>query len=108
MLSDRLRRAGVMTTIINDDSSRLYSSSGVLMVGVWVAFDDQHDDAIQLIKNENHQPARVITLKEMDELEHSAKEQLASLSWGALKKIVGVSFLALVAVLGIKFAWKIF
>jgi len=77
-ISDRLRRAGVMTVVTGKNSFRLSSSkTGVLKVGLWVVFDDQYKDAILLLKNRKHKPFRKLSLKEINDLDESAKRKLS-------------------------------
>ena len=99
-ISERLRRAGVMTVVT---SKRSYSLSrirtGAFKVGLWAVFDDQAHDAVQLIHNRNHKPERIISLSEMEELEETVKEQFSA-KWKKLTEktaawIFGVLLLAL-------------
>ncbi len=73
-VSNRTRSAGVMTVVT---SKRSYSLSrvktGALKVGLWAVFEDQYDDALQLLDNHNHKPKRAISLTDMDEIQELAR-----------------------------------
>ena len=78
-VSGRIRRAGVMTVVSSKRSHTLSSvRTGAFRVGLWVVFDDQYEDAIQLLENKDHKPRRVISLNEMMNMELNASKQLAS------------------------------
>ena len=63
----RLRAAGVMVEVDSvDPHNILPSKSGTQRIGLWVTFDDQFDDAVQLLQNPDHVPRRVISAGEMD------------------------------------------
>lgn len=66
----RLRKAGVMTEITFVDPHNIKpSKSGAMRIGLSVVYDDQFDDAVQLLENPDHVPKRVISAAEMNELE---------------------------------------
>ncbi len=68
--SARLRAAGVMTRITVEDPHNIKpSKSGAKRIGLSVVFDDQFEDAVQLLKNPDHVPGRVISQAEMDEID---------------------------------------
>ena len=72
--NQRLRLSGVMSVVLSKKLSRLGARfSGHYKVGLWVVFDDQYEDARQLLENINHVPKRVISQKEMEEIERSSK-----------------------------------
>jgi len=71
----RLRAAGVMIEVDSvDPHNILPSKSGTQRIGLWVTFDDQFDDAVQLLQNSEHVPRRVISPDEMGETEASGVE----------------------------------
>jgi hypothetical protein len=75
--STRLRQAGVMTKITMVDPHNIKpSKSGAQRVGLAVVFDDQFDDAVQLLENPDHTPKRIITSNEMHEIESSGRRSL--------------------------------
>jgi hypothetical protein len=63
----RLRAAGVMVEVDSVDPHNVQpSKSGTQRTGLWVTFEDQFDDAVQLLQNPDHVPRRVISPGEMD------------------------------------------
>ena len=49
--NSRLRKAGVMTEITSLDPHIMSRSrTGALRIGLWVVFEDQFDDAVQLLE----------------------------------------------------------
>ncbi len=67
--NSRLRKAGVMTEITSLDPHIMSSSrTGALRIGLWVVFEDQFNDAIQLLEDPDHVPHRVISLTEMNRI----------------------------------------
>ena len=48
------------------------SKSGSVRIGLWVIFDEQHDDAVQLIDNPDHIPRQIMTAAEMNKIKPSA------------------------------------
>jgi len=71
----RLRAAGVMTEVDSVDPHIVRpSKSGALRVGLWVVFDDQFDDALQLLGNPDHVPQRRISLDEMNKIKSHGDE----------------------------------
>jgi len=92
-VSERMRRAGVMTVVTSKRSHNLSRfKTGAFKVGLWAVFDDQHDDAVQLLKNKRHKPGRVISLDEMKELENAAKDQFATTSKRFFEKAATLIF----------------
>ena len=72
--SARLRKAGVLTKITFEDPHNIKpSKSGAMRVGLSVVFDDQFEDAIQLLENPDHVPKRVLSPAEMHEIESGRK-----------------------------------
>ncbi len=75
-VSSRMRSAGVMTVVTSKRSYNLSSvKTGALKVGLWAVFEDQHDDALQLLNNHNHKPKKAISLKDMDEIQELARTE---------------------------------
>ena len=73
--SSRLRQAGVMTEITRLDPHIMSPSrTGALRIGLWVVFEDQFDDAVQLLEDPNHVPNRVISLSEMNQIKSSTQD----------------------------------
>ena len=66
----RLRRAGVMTTLTGYDPHVVkHAEAKTYRIGLWVVFDDQLEDAARLLQDPGHQPKRIISREEMNELE---------------------------------------
>jgi hypothetical protein len=64
----RLRAAGVVAEVDSVDPHNIQPSrSGTRRIGLYVTFDDQFDDAVQLLQNPDHVPRRVIGPSEMDD-----------------------------------------
>lgn len=96
--SNRIRSAGVMTVVTSVRSHNLSSfRTGALKVGLWVVFDDQYDDAIQLLDNPTHQPARKISLVEMEKLQKSARVRFKGFKEKIFEKI-GTVLLAVILI----------
>lgn len=105
-VSERIRRAGVMTVITSKRSHNLSRfRTGALNVGLWAVFDDQYEDAVQLLKNRKHKPSRVISLEEMNELDIAAKEQIAFSSKKFFEKAATFVFGGALAALLAYVAW---
>ena len=69
----RLRKAGVMTKITFVDPHNIKpSKSGAVRVGLSVVFDDQFEDAVELLENPDHVPKRIISMAEMSDIESAA------------------------------------
>lgn len=74
IISVSLRERGVMTTVTSADSQRLGRfKSGSLKMGLWVMFEEQLNDAVQLLKNPEHEPEHCIPLDQMHRIETEAK-----------------------------------
>ena len=72
--NSRLRKAGVMTEITSLDPHIMSRSrTGALRIGLWVVFEDQFDDAVQLLEDPDHVPHRVISLTEMNKIKSTAR-----------------------------------
>jgi len=72
--NSRLRKAGVMTEITSLDPHIMSNSrTGALRIGLWVVFEDQFDDAVQLLGNPDHVPQRLISLAEMKKIKSTAR-----------------------------------
>ncbi len=106
----QLRAAGIMADIAIIDPHFIQpSKSGAVRIELWVEFDDQFDDAVQLLKNPDHIPKRVITLAEMEKIEsskntkrhkHKVLPQAEKTSSNTvIKLIIGVCLLGLIAFL---------
>ena len=68
----RLRAAGVLVEVDSVDPHNIQpSKSGAQRIALRVTFDDQFDDAVQLLQNPNHVPRRVIGPGEMGDAESS-------------------------------------
>ena len=75
----RLADAGIMVKSKSVDPHIIQpSKSGSQRIGLWVVFDDQFDDAVQLLQDPNHIPQRVISRDEMRALESSATNPVKS------------------------------
>jgi hypothetical protein len=73
--NSRLRKAGVMTEITSLDPHIMTSSrTGALRIGLWVVFEDQFDDAVQLLEDPDHVPHRVISLSEMNRIKSTTRD----------------------------------
>ncbi len=71
----RLREAGVMAEITSLDPHIMSPSrTGALRIGLWVVFEDQFDDAVQLLEDPNHIPKRVISINEMNKIKSTTQE----------------------------------
>lgn len=89
----KLREAGVMTKVTFVDPHNIKpSKSGAVRVGLWVVYDDQFEDAVQLLKNPEHIPKRVISLAEMSKLEPSIQENRLL----SRKKLLGLATIIIV------------
>ncbi len=74
IISESLRERGVMTAVTSVDSQRLgRTRTGSLKVGLWVMFEEQLNDAVQLLENPDHQLVYKIPLDEMRRIEAEAK-----------------------------------
>ena len=45
-----------------------------MRIGLWVIFDEQHDDAVQLLDNPDHIPRQIMTPEEMNKIKPSAAD----------------------------------
>ena len=73
-----LREAGVASLVeAMDPHSVQPSKSGATHVGLWVLLDDQLPDAIKVLEDRTHIPARVLTHREIDQLVAKAGNQVA-------------------------------
>ncbi len=71
----RLRAAGIMSEVNSLDPHVIKpSKSGSVRVGLWVIFDEQHDDAVQLLDNPDHIPRQIMTPEEMNKIKPSAAD----------------------------------
>ncbi len=104
----QLRAAGIMADIAIIDPHFIQpSKSGAVRIELWVEFDDQFEDAVQLLQNPDHIPKRIITLEEMEKIEssksyrkHKTLPQPKKTSPSiVIKLIVGVCLLGLIAFL---------
>ncbi len=69
----RLADAGIMVKSKSVDPHIIQpSKSGSQRIGLWVVFDDQFDDAVQLLQDPDHVPERIISCDDMRALESSA------------------------------------
>ena len=72
--SRRLRAAGIAVEVASVDPHNIQPSrSGTQRVGVWVVFDDQFEDAVQLLQNPHHVPRRIIRPDVSDSSVHGAQ-----------------------------------
>lgn len=98
----RLRAAGVMTEV---DSVYPHivrpSKSGALRVGLWVVFDDQFDDALQLLENPDHVPQRIISFDETNNIKSGSDEDSVLSGKSFIETLTtilfGICFLGLIA-----------
>jgi hypothetical protein len=68
----RLVDAGIMVKSKSVDPHIIQpSKSGSQRIGLWIVFDDQFDDAVQLLQDPDHVPQRVISRDKMRALESS-------------------------------------
>ena len=75
---DQLRMAGIASLVeAMDPHSVQPSKSGATHIGLWVLVDDQLDDAIRVLEDPDHVPARVLTHREIDQLERRAEKKVA-------------------------------
>lgn len=78
MAREQLRMAGIASMVETMDAhNMLPSKSGATHVGLWVLADDQIDDAIKVLEDPAHVPARVLTHREIDQLETRAEKRVA-------------------------------
>ncbi|MEO0851944.1 MAG: DUF2007 domain-containing protein, partial [Cyanobacteria bacterium J06648_11] len=77
-VSDKFRRAGIMTVVLGKRSSNIPGFSlCALKTLVWVVLDDQYQDARVFSLDSSHKPRRPISIDEMLELECESKQGLA-------------------------------
>ena len=107
--NERLRQAGVMTRITMVDPHNIKpSKSGAERIGLSVVFDDQFDDAVQLLENPHHVPKRIITPAEMNEIESAEQKSLLKPGMGILEKATIAIFAACLVGLIVYFAISFF
>jgi hypothetical protein len=83
--SSRMRSAGVFTVVTSKRSYNLSRvKTGALRVGLWVVFEDQYHDAMQMLDNYNHKPKRVISAVEMNEIQDLAGAEISN----SMKKLL--------------------
>ncbi len=74
IISSSLREKGVMTKVTSADSQRLGRfKSGSIKVGLWVMFEEQFIDAVEILKNPDHELEYKIPVDEMHRIETEAK-----------------------------------
>ena len=74
---NKLCEAGIMAELGSVEPHIVRpSKSGSERIGLWVVFNDQFEDAIQLLGNSDHLPKRIISLGEMNEIKLSTHENL--------------------------------
>ena len=89
----RLREAGVMTEITSLDPHIMSQSrTGALRIGLWVIFEDQFDDAVQLLEDPTHVPNRVISLSEMNKIKSTAQDSWLKSGQKMLVNLVTIIF----------------
>ncbi len=72
--SSRLCAAGIAVEVASVDPHNIQPSrSGTQRIGVWVEFDDQFEDAVQLLQNPHHVPQRIIGPDVSDSPVHGAQ-----------------------------------
>ena len=75
---EQLRFAGIASLVeAMDPHSVQPSKSGATHVGLWVLVEDQLDDAIKVLENPAHVPAKPLSLREIDRLEARAENRVA-------------------------------
>ena len=101
-LSSRLRGKGIYTFVSSKRSYRLSSIyTGAFKVGVWAVLDNQHQDAIELLKNKRHAVQNPLTEEEMRKLDQSFKDpSLNGLSF-MLKSLVVLLLSTIIIVIAI-------
>ena len=73
-----LREAGIASLVeAMDPHSVQPSKSGATHVGLWVLLDDQLQDAIKVLEDPAHVPSRILTHREIDQLEGKAENRVA-------------------------------
>lgn len=78
LAKDQLRMAGIASLVeVMDPHSVQPSKSGATHIGLWVLVDEQLDDAIRVLEDPRHVPARVLTHREIDQLEQRAEKKVA-------------------------------
>lgn len=81
------------------------SKSGATRLGLWVTFDDQFEDAVQLLENPDHVPKRIITMAEMNEIGPLPHRNLLKPAKRLLEKatliIIGVCLLGFIVYIAI-------
>ena len=72
-----LRRAGIASLVeAMDPHSVQPSKAGATHVGLWVLADDQLADAIRVLENPEHVPARILNPREIERLENRANRRV--------------------------------
>ena len=75
-----LREAGIASLVeAMDPHSVQPSKSGATHVGLWVLLDDQLQDAIKVLEDPAHVPSRILTHREIDQLEGKAENRVEKL-----------------------------
>ena len=73
-----LRLLELIRVALSKKLSRLGAKfSGHYKISLWVVFDDQFENARQLLEKKNPLPQRVISQKEMEEIERSSKKDFS-------------------------------
>lgn len=99
--NSRLREAGVMTQISMVDPHNIKpSKSGAVRFGLSVVFDDQLDDAVELLGNPHHVPKRKISLAEMNEIESAGNKGLLKARTGLPQTAAILIFVACLLFIG--------
>jgi len=72
----RYREKGILTYVSSRHSNSFRVITGATQVGLWVVLDDQYSDAVELRKNDSHQPSIRLSEEEMLQLEELGRDQL--------------------------------
>jgi len=82
-ISGFLRQHGILTFISSKDSHRMGSFlTAATTVGVWVVLDEQYNDALNLLKNPEHEVSNPLSMEEMQIIESQTNQQSNwSLDW---------------------------
>ena len=106
--NSRLRKAGVMTEITSLDPHIMSGSrTGALRIGLWVVFEDQFDDAVQLLEDPDHVPHRVISLSEMNTINSTTRDNWFRSGQKKLGILATLIFAACLLGLVVYVAWNV-
>ena len=81
---------------------------GSRQVGLWVVFDDQVHDAIQLLENRKHTPTRQMSLSEMKQVEDVAGKIESENAGTMLGRLITLMVYAIIVFIVAKILWAFF